>query len=86
MAKKKEEKAELVKRERRGGILNWLWSIVAGVGCMSILALACAFVAIKLFPDFFEGMSEENQTLLKILTALMVITAGRFAYLLARKR
>ncbi len=71
--------------QRKGGFLNWLLSIVVGLAFAYILAAACAFVAIKLLPDAFRDMSDQTQTVLKILTALFVLWGGRCAYLILRK-
>jgi len=71
--------------KRKGGLLNWLLSLVVGLVFAYILAAACAFVAIELLPDTFRDMSDQTQTVLKILTALFVLWGGRCAYLIVRK-
>ena len=72
-------------KEKKGGALNWVLSVVVGLVFAYILAAACAFVAIKLLPDLFREMNDQNKTFLKILTALFVLYGGRCAYLVVRK-
>ncbi len=85
--KKQASGKETVKADvtgKPGGMVNRFVSFSAGIGCTSLIALIGAFTAIKLFPDFFGSMGERNRMMLKILTGLMAVAAGRLVYGIVR--
>ncbi len=66
--------------------MNWFVALLAGIGFATLLAMGCAFFAIKVFPGLFEDMDDQTLTLLRIMTALMVLGGGRLAYAIVRKK
>ena len=65
--------------------MNWFAALLAGICFATLLAMGCAFVAMKVLPDTFRDMNEQAEVGFKVMAALFVLAGGRLAYSIIRK-